>query len=416
MCAMTNISSHPTLWIKEQKSRSLVGKTIVIGVTGSIAAVRIVELAREFIRNGADVYAVTTPAAERIIHPDALGYATGNDVITKLTGKIEHVEFCGLKGRADLLLIAPATANTIGKIAQGIDDTPVTTFATTAIGSNIPVIVVPAMHGAMYNHPAVTANIEKIKEWGVTFIDPRLEEGIAKLATNEMIVLSAERALGNRNLAGKRIIVTSGANAESIDPIRILTNRSSGKTGIEIAFEAYRRGANVTIVHKNRLGIPGIKEIFAESANDMTDAVLAELERGYDALISAAAISDYTIDAASSKIKSGEELVLKFKTTRKLIKEAREKHPGLVITGFKAETGVTPDELMERAWNTLNESKLDMIVANEVGKGGMGADENEVYIIGREVLKPLHMSGKKHFIACALLDELYEIFEAKGES
>ncbi|NOR48246.1 MAG: DNA/pantothenate metabolism flavoprotein, partial [Methanosarcinaceae archaeon] len=127
-------------------------------------------------------------------------------------------------------------------------------------------------------------------------------------------------------------------------------------------------------------------------------------------------ISDYTIDAASSKIKSGEKLVLKFKPTRKLIKEARGKHPDLIITGFKAETGVTPDELMERAWNTLNESKLDMIVANEVGKGGIGADENEVYIIGREVLKPLHISGKKHFIASALLDELNEIFEAKGES
>ena len=415
MYAMTDINSHPTLWIKEQTSRSLAGKTIVIGVTGSIAAVHVVELARELIRNGADVYAVTTPSAERIIHPDALGYATGNNVITKLTGKIEHVEFCGLKGRADLLLIAPATANTIGKIAHGVDDTPVTTFATTAIGSNIPVIVVPAMHEAMYNHPAVIENIEKMKEWGIIFIDPRLEEGIAKIASNKMIVLAAERALGNRDLAGKRIIITSGANAESIDPIRMLTNRSSGKTGVEIAIEAFRRGADVTIVHKNRLGIPGIKENFAESANEMTDAVLTELEEGYDALISAAAISDYTIDAASSKIKSGKELVLKFKSTRKLIHEVREKYPDLVITGFKAETGVTPDELMKRAWDTLNESKLDLIAANEVGKGGIGTDENEVYLIGKDVLKPLHISGSKRLIASALLDELHKIFEAKGE-
>ena len=415
MYAMTDINSHPTLWIKEQTSRSLAGKTIVIGVTGSIAAVHVVELARELIRNGADVYAVTTPAAERIIHPDALGYATGNNVITKLTGKIEHVEFCGLKGRADLLLIAPATANTIGKIAHGVDDTPVTTFATTAIGSNIPVIVVPAMHEAMYNHPAVIENIEKMKEWGITFIDPRLEEGIAKIASNEMIVLGAERALGNRDLAGKRIIVTSGANAESIDPIRILTNRSSGKTGVEIAIEAFRRGADVTIVHKNRLGIPGIKEVFAESANEMTDAALAELEEGYDALISAAAISDYTIDAASSKIKSGKELVLKFKSTRKLIHEVREKYPALVITGFKAETDVKPDELMKRAWDTLNTSKLDLIAANEVGKSGIGTDDNEVYLISKDALKPLHISGSKRLIASALLDELHEIFQAKGE-
>ncbi|MGP8331342.1 MAG: bifunctional phosphopantothenoylcysteine decarboxylase/phosphopantothenate--cysteine ligase CoaBC [Methanosarcinaceae archaeon] len=403
-------NSHPTLRIKEQKSKSLAGKTIVIGVTGSIAAVHVIELARELIRNGADVYAVTTPAAERIIHPDALFYATGNKVITKLTGNIEHVGFCGLNGCADLLLIAPATANTIGKIAQGIDDTPVTTFATTAIGSNIPVVIVPAMHGSMYDHPAVTKNIMKLKEWEITFIDPRLEEGIAKIASNDAIVLGVEQVLGNHDLAGKRIIITSGANAESIDPIRILTNRSSGKTGVEIAIEAFRRGADVTIVHRNHLGIPHIKEVFVESANDMIDVVLSELDRGYDALISAAAISDYTIDAVLSKIRSGDELVLKFKSTRKLIREARERHPDLIIIGFKAETGVTPDELMKRAWDTLNGSKLDMIIANDVGIGGIGTDDNEVYLLCKNVLKPLHVSGNKRLIASVLLDKLHDIF------
>ena len=139
---------HPTLWIQGQKSSFLAGKTIVLGVTGSIGAVRVVELARELIRNGAEVHAVMTEAATRILHPDALHYATGNPAITELGGRVEHVEFCGLKGRADLLLIAPATANTIGKIAYGIDDTPVTSFATTALGSGVPVIVVPAMHGS----------------------------------------------------------------------------------------------------------------------------------------------------------------------------------------------------------------------------------------------------------------------------
>ncbi|MGP8321495.1 MAG: bifunctional phosphopantothenoylcysteine decarboxylase/phosphopantothenate--cysteine ligase CoaBC [Methanosarcinaceae archaeon] len=404
---------HPTLQIKEQTSNSLAGKTIVIGVTGSIAAVHVVELARELIRNGADVYAVTTPAAERIIHPDALFYATGNKVITKLTGKIEHVGFCGLNGCADLLLIAPATANTIGKIAQGIDDTPVTTFATTAIGSNIPVVIVPAMHGSMYDHPAVTKNITTLKKWKLLIIDPRLEEGVAKIASNDMIVLGVERILGSHDLAGKRIIITSGANTEPIDPIRILTSRSSGKTGVEIAIEAFRRGADVTIVHRNYLGIPQIKELFVESANAMTDIVLSELDRGYDALISAASISDYTLDAASSKIKSGEGLVLNLKPTRKMIREARDKYPDLVITGFKAETGVTPDELIKRAWDTLIGSKLDLIVANDVGTSGMGTDENEVYLLGKDVLEPLHVSGNKRLIASALLDELHDILGEK---
>jgi len=415
---MTDSNPHPTLRIQGQKSTSLRGKTIVLAVTGSIAAVRVIELARELIRNGADVHAVTTSAAERIIHPDALHYATGHEVVTELTGGIEHVGFCGLEGRADLLLIAPATANTIGKVAHGIDDTPVTTFATTALGSDIPIIVVPAMHQSMYNHPGVTGNITKLKAWGITFIDPRLEEGIAKIASNDVIVLTVQRVLGSGGFAGKRILITSGATAESIDPIRILTNRSSGKTGVELALEAYRRGAEVTIVHRNRPDIlhdvPDINEIFVESAQQMTDAVLCELDKGYDALISAAAISDYTLDAAADKIRSGEKLSLTFRPTRKLIKEARAAHPDLVIAGFKAETGVTPDELLRRAQDTLHGSELDIIVANEVSKSGIGTDHNDVYIIRAGKPEPLHINGAKRLVACALLDELDGVLRTKG--
>ncbi|MDD4620913.1 MAG: bifunctional phosphopantothenoylcysteine decarboxylase/phosphopantothenate--cysteine ligase CoaBC, partial [Methanosarcina sp.] len=242
---------HPTLWIQGQKSSSLAEKTIVLGVTGSIGAVRVVELARELIRNGAEVHAVMTEAATHILHPDALHYATGNPAITELGGRVEHVEFCGLKGRADLLLIAPATANTVGKIAYGIDDTPVTSFATTALGSGVPVMVVPAMHESMFRHPAVAENLKKLKSWGISIVGPRLEEGIAKIAANEEIVLEVERALGSRTLENRKVIITSGSTAESLDPIRILTNRASGKTGRELALEAYRNGADVTLVHRD---------------------------------------------------------------------------------------------------------------------------------------------------------------------
>jgi len=162
------------MWIKGQKSASLSGKTIVLAVTGSIGAVRVIELARELIRNGADVYGVMSEAAQHIIHKDALHYATGHEVITDLAGEVEHVKFCGAEGCADLLLIAPATANTIGKMAVGVDDTSVTTFATTAIGSGIPVIVVPAMHNSMYEHPAVMENIAKLKSWDISFVGPHL--------------------------------------------------------------------------------------------------------------------------------------------------------------------------------------------------------------------------------------------------
>ena len=151
------------MWIKGQKSASLSGNTIVLAVTGSIGAVRVIELARELIRSVAEVYGVMSAAEQHIIHSDAFHYATGHEVITDLAGEVENVKFCGADGCADLLLIAPGTANTIGKMACGVDDTPVTTFATTAIGSGIPVIVVPAMHNSMYEHPAVMENVDKLK-------------------------------------------------------------------------------------------------------------------------------------------------------------------------------------------------------------------------------------------------------------
>lgn len=402
---------HPTLWIQGQKSYSLAGKTIVLGVTGSIGAVRVVELARELIRNGAEVHAVMTEAATHILHPDALHYATGNPTITELGGRVEHVEFCGLKGRADLLLIAPATANTIGKIAYGIDDTPVTSFATTALGSGVPVMIVPAMHESMFRHPAVSENLVKLKSWGISVVGPRLEEGVAKIAANEEIVLEVERALGSKNLENRKIIITSGSTAESLDPIRILTNRASGKTGRELALEAYRNGANVTLVHRDRLGFAGIREIFAESADEMTHAVLSELEKGYDVLISSAAIADYTTEPSPDKIKSGGELILRLKPTRKLIKECRQKYPDLVIIGFKAETGIEKDELLRRAASTLQTSKLDLIAANDVAKGGMGTEENELYLLGREKNELRYVSGNKRKLAAFILEEVADLLK-----
>src|SRR5512137_1284558 len=161
-------------------SGCLSGKQIILGVTGSIAAVETVRLAHALRREGALVTAVMTAAATRIIHPDALTYATGHDTVTSLSGRVEHVVFCGDGGCADLLLIAPCTANTLCKIAGGIDDTPVTTFASTALGSGKPVVLVPAMHESMYRHPAVIKNLETLKAMGIIIMDPIIKEGKAK--------------------------------------------------------------------------------------------------------------------------------------------------------------------------------------------------------------------------------------------
>jgi phosphopantothenoylcysteine decarboxylase/phosphopantothenate--cysteine ligase len=389
------------------ESETLSGKRIVVGVTGSIAAVRVVDLIRDLIRRGAQVHCVMSPAAAQILHPYALEYASGQPAIREITGRVEHVEFCGVGGKADLLLVAPATANTIGKMALGIDDTPVTTFATTAIGSGKPVMVVPAMHEAMYRHPAVLRNLDALRAMGAAVIDPRIEEGKAKIASSAHVVLEVERLLGPHDLSGKKILVTSGSNAEVVDPIRILTNRASGKTGVALALEARRRGAEVTIVHRFLQDIP-VRQIYAQSAKEMLDAVLAELSGGCDALISAAAVADYTLDASEEKIKSGKDLVLRLKPTKKIIRTVRSAYPDLKIVGFKAETNVTEEELLSRAGESLRGSDLDLVVANDVGTGGMGTEENRVVIIDKEG-RSMVVEGKKSQIAKKVIDALLEV-------
>ncbi len=161
---------------------------IVLAVCGSVAAIEAPKIARELIRNGIDVECVMTKSARRIIHPYVLHWASGKRVITGLTGDVEHVKLCGINSKVNLLLICPATANTISKIAHGIDDTTVTTFASTALGSGIPVVIVPAMHESIYRNPFVSENIEKLKKNGIKFIEPRFEENKAKLADVDKVV------------------------------------------------------------------------------------------------------------------------------------------------------------------------------------------------------------------------------------
>src|SRR6056297_4239122 len=227
----------------------LEGVNVALGVTGSIAAVKTVELAHELRRHGATVRAVMSPSATGIIHPWAVEFATENDVVTEITGRVEHVECCGRQGWADVFLIAPATANTVGKIAGAVDDTPVTTTATTALGAGVPVVIAPAMHEPMYDHPGVLDAIDRVESWGVAFGEPRIEEGKAKIATEEAIALDVARATSPDRFAGASVVVTSGATSESIDPVRVLTNRSSGKTGRAVARACYALGADVTLVH-----------------------------------------------------------------------------------------------------------------------------------------------------------------------
>src|SRR2546421_12385061 len=196
---------HPAERLRGARSLKLQGKTIVLGVTGSIAAIESVKLAHELIRHGADVYAVLTRSATEILHPNALQYATGHPVVTAITGSMEYLEMCGRDGKADLLLIAPCTSNTMSKIAQGIDDSTVTTYAANALGSGIPILVAPAAHESMMDNPAVAANVRRLRELGLEFVDPRRDEDKAKMADVDTIVARVVRRLGPRDLHEGRV-------------------------------------------------------------------------------------------------------------------------------------------------------------------------------------------------------------------
>ena len=378
----------------------LQGVNVALGVTGSIAAVRVVEFVHELRRQGATVRAVMSESATNIIHPWAVEFATERDVVTDLTGAVEHVELCGVDGWADVLLIAPATANTVGKMAGAIDDTPVTTCATTALGAGVPVVVAPAMHEPMYDHPGVLESIEKLESWDVGFVDPRVEEGKAKIASDEAIATDVARAVGDQPLTDKHVVVTSGATTESIDPIRTLSNRASGTTGREVARACYVRGADVTLVHDGP-DVPYATVERVESAAEMLAAVEDTISEA-DALVSAAAISDYTVDTVEEKIRSGQEsLTLELKQVPKLLDAVREDHPELPMVGFKAETSGEDEAMIEQARALRERVDLAFVVANDASV--MGEDETRALVVDDDVLEA---AGSKWELAAVIADEL----------
>jgi phosphopantothenoylcysteine decarboxylase/phosphopantothenate--cysteine ligase len=395
---------HPTKQIKGSKSISLEGKTIVLGITGSIAAVKCVELARELIRHGAEMHAVMTKEAAKILHPNAMHYATGNPVVTELTGKVEHVQFCGLGGQADLLLIAPCTANTIGKIAAGIDDTTVTSFATTALGSKKKILIVPTMHGSMYENQFVKENLAKLEQEGITTVEPKQEENAAKFPDIEETVLECERTLSKGLLKGKKVMVASGATEEDIDSIRILTNRASGKTGRAIAKECYRQKAEVCIAHNQKSIAAKIKNLQARTGKEMHERVLTELKKGYDLYISPAALTDLSFEKASGKISSEKPIQLSLKPRPKLVNLVRKQFPKMEIVAFKAEVGMPEEEMIKKAREKMKELGSKLLIANDVREKGMGTDENTVLIVSEKETKKV--SGQKETIAKQIVEEI----------
>jgi phosphopantothenoylcysteine decarboxylase/phosphopantothenate--cysteine ligase len=405
---------HPSKDIIETLSTALRGKFIVLCITGSVAAVQSSEIARLLMRHGAEVVAVFSDAAKEIIHPYLMEWATGNPVITKLTGKIEHIALTGEhKEKADLILIAPATANTISKIAMGIDDTPVTSTVTTAFGSGIPIIIVPAMHASMYKHPILVENIKKLEELDVEFVGPRMEEGKAKIATPKEVVDIVLKRLGvKHDLVGKRFLITAGPTLEYIDPIRIVTSKSSGRMGIEIAKAAYQRGADVTVVYGHGSVSPpkNVKVIAVETTQEMYDAVISELStEKVDVLISAAAVADWKPKTQrKNKVPTNRRKTLSvtFQPTQKIVDAVKGVQDSIFLVLFKAEHNVSDDELVLRAYKRLVKAKADLIVANDVGREGVGfqTTTNELFVIDKRK-QVIHLpKASKAKVAGKLID------------
>lgn len=394
---------HPVNDIRSSKSSKLDGKRIILGITGSIAAVECVKLARELARHGAEVIPVMTKAATKIIHPDSVHFATGNVPIIELDGDVKHVEFCGqIKDRADLLLIAPATANTISKIATGVDDTSVTTMASCAMGSRMPIVIVPAMHASMYAHQIVTENIKKLKKLGIVFVGPKMEENKAKIASQDEIVHVVLRALGPGDLKNNKVLVITGSTKEPIDDVRCITNFTSGRTGIELALEAHRRGAEVTIWAAEGVAVPGFLEckIFSSVAS------LARLANRVksDIIIVPAAISDFTVEKRRGKIPSSDTTSLVLRPAKKIISILNQTGRDKII-GFKAETGISESALEKKARERMKEFGLDLIVANLLEN--VSADNTKALILAPGE-KAVRFAGTKRRLAEKIFDMIAE--------
>jgi phosphopantothenoylcysteine decarboxylase / phosphopantothenate---cysteine ligase len=402
---------HPSQAIRGLRSDRLDGQRIVLGVSGSIAAVEVPRIIRELIRHGADVHVVATPDALRIITEEALAFASGHPVVRELTGQVEHVTLLGPgEGQANLLLIAPATANTISKIAAGIDDTPVTSCASVALGGGVPILLAPAMHAHMGRNPAVAENLARLRQWGVGVIPSDSAEGEEKLASPEAIAAAVVHRLASGPWAGRSVVVIGGASREPIDEVRSITNESSGATAVALARQAHFRGADVELwTGGMQVPVPGYLVVRPwRSVADLT--ALARRESGAlrraAAVLVPAALADFTTTPEAGKIDSRARgaMHLELRPSRKVLPVLRALAPPPTrLVGFKLESGLDDSALAARAGRLAREAGLDAVVAN--GTENLGSAQATLLLVlpdgGRQAL-----SGTKEEVAGRLLDHL----------
>lgn len=394
------------------------GKNVVLGITGGIAAYRAAQIAREMTKRGAHVYCILTRNATNFITQQTMETLTGNPAVVDMFARPDkwEVEHIALAKRADVFLVAPASANFIGKVASGVADDMLTT---TVMATRAPLLIAPAMNSNMYENPVTQRNMQTLETLlRAQFIEPKVgllacnDVGKGHIADDETILEAVERALTPGDLTGKKVLVTAGPTREALDPVRFLTNRSSGRMGYALAEAAARRGAEVTLVSGPvALECPtGVRREFVESTQDLYCA-MERLCREQDVIIQAAAPADYRpAHIAGQKIKKADGEAMELKLVENPDVAAMvgsKKRPGQVLVAFAAET----QNLSENAAKKLDKKNVDFIVGNDVTRPGAGfdVDTNIITIFDRSGATELPMM-KKTEVADKILDHVLKFF------
>ncbi|MDE6659914.1 MAG: bifunctional phosphopantothenoylcysteine decarboxylase/phosphopantothenate--cysteine ligase CoaBC [Eubacterium sp.] len=400
----------------------LKGKTVVLGVTGSIAAYKMANVASVLIKEGADVHVVMTKNATNFINPITFETLTNNKCLVDTFDRNFqfHVAHVSLSQKADVMMIAPASANIIGKMANGIADDMLSTMA---LAADCKIIVAPAMNTFMYKNKIVQDNLKKLKAYGFEIVKPAVGRlacaavGEGKLPNEEVLLGYIRQEIQfEKDMTGLNVVVTAGPTVEKIDPVRYITNHSTGKMGYAIAEIAAKRGAKVTLISgPTNLEPPMFVDVInIESAEDMYNAVMLKMD-DCDILIKAAAVADYTIpNISDEKIKKhDDDLSLNLARTKDILKAAgMHKKDNQVICGFSMETS----NLVENSKKKLNSKNCDLIIANNLKDegAGFGTDTNKITMITKDEVNSLDLLSKKQ-VAVKVLNQTMKLYKSKNE-
>jgi len=405
---------------EEQRAAAGHGRRIVVGISGGIAAYKAVQLVRELVLAGHDVHVIATEAALRFVGRPTLEAISRNPVHTDLYEGVAEVRHVAIGQAAELIIIAPATANTIARLAAGIADDLLTNAV---LASTAPLVIAPAMHTEMWRHPATVANVAQLRARGVTIIGPEAgqltgaDSGIGRMSEPADIARGALAVLAPRELAGLRVVVSAGGTREPLDPVRFIGNRSSGRQGVELALAAAARGAEVLLVAAHlEVETPANLPRIEVGTTEELRAAMQEQAASADVVIMAAAVADYrperVAEAKLKKAETGEALGISLVQNPDILRElVAARRPGQTIVGFAAETEPDEERLLAIAAAKARRKGSDLLVVNRVGwhEGFGAATDSRVAILGADGRVLAEAAGSKSVVAGRVLDVLTEL-------